>query len=188
MPKEEKTLEDVRKEQNKEKNKELTLEDLRERKKKYKVEKTNKNEIWDTSGIINSNEFPKGFTVPEVMREVKDVNKFRTFGLKIEDPSDGAVRKIEKTMAKLKEHLSDADIKVLALAIEKDNTLIRTDDNGIQNMASYLDIPFKGNFFNIETEKKWGLYCDACSKWRESKTCEHCGNLTRRRTKADKKI
>ena len=187
MPNEEKTLDDIREEQKRKENKEITLEDIR-KKKKYELSKDKRVQIWDTSGIINSNELPKGLTVPDVLWEVKDVNKFRTFSLKTEEPSDGSVRKIEKVATQLKERVSDADIKVIALALEKENSIIRTDDNGIQNIASYLDIPFKGNFFNIETERTWSFYCNACKKWREEKICDNCGNPTVRKPKKFKKV
>jgi rRNA maturation endonuclease Nob1 len=130
--------------------------------------------IWDASGIMNSLELPSGYTVPEVMSEIKDSNKVKLFDISVTEPSKESLNKIKVVASKLNEHkLSVADQKVLALALEN-NGIIMTNDNGIQNVAEFMGIPFEGNFFEIKRIINWKMYCTACEKYVHERVCD-CG-------------
>ena len=86
--------------------------------------------------------------------------------------------------------LSEADIQVLALALElkdKDcNPHIVTDDYSIQNVANKLGIQFAPLItFGIRYRFSWTLYCPACFRKyaadHRSKRCEVCGTELKRK-------
>lgn len=134
--------------------------------------------VWDTSGIINSHLIPEGFTVKEVIEELRDHNSLRAFELQVEQPNELLFKKIVSIEKELNERTSLTDKKVLALALEK-RAKIMTDDNGIQNIASFLGIETEGNFFNIKRPIAWMFFCKACKK-ESKKVCENCGNIATR--------
>lgn len=134
--------------------------------------------VWDTSGIINSMLIPEGYTVQEVLDELKDHNSLRTFDLQVEMPNELLFKKIVSIEKELNERISLTDKKVLALALEKRAKLM-TDDNGIQNIASFLGVETEGNFFNIKKPIMYGFFCTACKK-ESRRVCENCGNAAKR--------
>lgn len=87
-------------------------------------------------------------------------------------------------------YLSEADLKVLALAMEiKEKGIIPviiTDDYSIQNIANKINIEFKSLItFGIKHRIKWILYCPACYKKYPSdynfNSCEVCGTVLKRK-------
>jgi UPF0271 protein len=87
--------------------------------------------------------------------------------------------------------LSDADIQVLALALELKadgySPLIVTDDYSIQNVANQMDIEFTSlATFGIRFRLQWIRYCPACHKKYpadyKSRKCEVCDTELRRKS------
>lgn len=86
--------------------------------------------------------------------------------------------------------LSDADLQVLALALELKSQgyspLIVTDDYSIQNVANQMCIEFAPlATFGIRFRLSWVRYCPACHKRfptnYRSKTCDVCGTALKRK-------
>jgi UPF0271 protein len=86
--------------------------------------------------------------------------------------------------------LSDADLQVLALALELKtqgySPLIVTDDYSIQNVANQMGIDFTSlATFGIRFRLSWVRYCPACHKKfpadYKSRTCDVCGTGLKRK-------
>lgn len=111
--------------------------------------------VLDASALINSNEVQlkdKAYTTPSVIKELKSrKSKSLAETTSIQEDLDVIRPKkhfLNKVKSKAKEvgsqnHLSDTDIDVIALALEK-NCKISTDDYTIQNLAAHLNIPYEG--------------------------------------------
>jgi UPF0271 protein len=91
-----------------------------------------------------------------------------------------------------KRYLSEADLQVLALALELKavglTPLVVTDDYSIQNVANKIDVEFTSLLtFGIKFRFKWILYCPACyrkySPEYERETCKVCGTPLKRKPK-----
>lgn len=87
-------------------------------------------------------------------------------------------------------YLSEADIQVLALALELKSTgldpLIVTDDYSIQNVANNIGVNFTSLVtYGIRFRFNWILYCPACHRKYPSdykfKSCEVCGTELKRK-------
>ena len=140
------------------------------------------------------------YSVPEVGRElVSDSLPWVRFNaavdggrLKVVVPASrslGRVREASKRVGDVR-FLSDADLRVLALALElKDagyNPYIVTDDYSIQNVADQLAIEFAPLMtFGIRFRLEWVLYCPACHRKYPAdysfKSCEVCGTKLKRK-------
>ena len=142
------------------------------------------------------------YTVPEVRRELAAGSmpwmRFKAAvenrKLMIRKPKDTFIQEIRKASRKVGDmrHLSEADLQVLALALElKDrglSPLIITDDYSIQNVANKIDIEFTSLMtFGIKFRFKWILYCPACyrkySPDYKFKSCQVCGTTLKRKPK-----
>lgn len=140
--------------------------------------------VLDTSAIIYLNDFRKFdeiLTVQEVVEEVKDkVSSMKLSGLrfKVVEPSKTAIdeiKKIAKETGDL-EKLSNTDIKVLALAKEKNCTVI-SDDRNVQNIAEKLNIKYV-SIYNEKITKLivWKKFCRNCrKKYEKGNVCNVCG-------------
>ena len=140
------------------------------------------------------------FSVPEVKNELAADSLPRTRfdaavengRLKVTTPRPEFVEKT-RIAAKIVGDLlslSDADVQVLALALEmKDSghrSQIITDDYSIQNVANQLDIAFVPLItLGIKYRFCWTLYCPACynkySADYQSKYCRVCGTVLKRK-------
>ena len=81
--------------------------------------------------------------------------------------------------------LSQADLSVIALALELEKTLV-TDDYAAANVASFLKIPVKSTSTKgIKEQRRWITYCSACSRTFGSNAteCPLCGNRLKRKYK-----
>lgn len=87
-------------------------------------------------------------------------------------------------------YLSEADLQVLALALELKHMgyspTVVTDDYSIQNVANQIGVKFAPLItFGIRYQLEWMLYCPACHKRYASdyklKTCEICGTELKRK-------
>ena len=140
------------------------------------------------------------YSVPEVRRELVSNSlpwiRFTTAvdggRLKVEVPGSRSLRGVREASKRVGDvlFLSDADLRVLALALElRDrgcNPQIVTDDYSIQNVADQLGIEFAPLMtFGIRFRLRWMLYCPACYRKYPSdyrfKSCEVCGTKLKRK-------
>ena len=142
--------------------------------------------ILDTSAIIYLNRFDifqEKLTVPGVINEVKDRIsrlKLSSMELRVEEPSTESIEKVRKVAESLGDidKLSQTDIKVLALALEKGYTIV-SDDRNIQNVAKKLGIEFISIFSpRIKKLIVWKKFCKHCKKIFGIKetVCPICGS------------
>ena len=149
------------------------------------------NYVLDASAII-SGFVDKGYTVPEVIREVKDYSSEFTMEsliasgkLEISEPSSQAVRKVEEAVKKTKDTLSETDIRVIALALDLDGYVV-SGDYGIQNVCEILGIDYVSvGAEGIEKVFEWKFVCVGCGREYENylKECSFCGNRVVRKRK-----
>jgi len=128
------------------------------------------------------------YTVPEVTRELKSsraeivLQEFLREGLKIEEPSKKAVRLVTEKAKSTGEHLrlSQADIDVLAKALEVNGTVV-TDDYSVQNVAAQLGVETQQILQPpIKQVIKWGRRCVGCGRvYKTAEVCPVCGSEVR---------
>jgi len=134
-------------------------------------------------------------TTPEVEAEVKDVHTQYVlssaigYGLEISSADPSFIKQVRDAA----EHsgdamvLSDADISLLAKALEvkktelleDENLKIVTDDYDIQNMCLKLGILFMPLIQEgVHNVKNWTYWCPACKRrWEKGGNCPVCGTL-----------
>jgi UPF0271 protein len=81
--------------------------------------------------------------------------------------------------------LSEADISIIALALQLEIVLI-TNDYAVANVASTLKIPVRSVASKgITHTRRWIAYCNACGRafGPNAKECRLCGNRLRRKYK-----
>jgi len=112
--------------------------------------------------------------------------------LKVLEPKEQFLETVKQQAKKVGDfrYLSEADIQVLALALQlkssgKDSVIV-TDDYSMQNVANKLKVEFASLItFGIKFQFKWILYCPACHKKYSSdyklKTCKICGTKLKRK-------
>jgi endoribonuclease Nob1 len=125
------------------------------------------------------------YTVPEVTRELRSseaevaLQEFLKEGLKIESPLKTDVALITEKAKSTGDYLrlSQADIDLLAKALEVSGTLV-TDDYSIQNVATLLGIETQQiQQARIKRVLKWRRRCVGCGRLYESETiCPVCGS------------
>lgn len=149
----------------------------------------------------------KQFTVPEVNNELIEgsIPRMR-FNAAVENgkvsilkPKDSFFQEILEASKKVGDirYLSDADLQVLALAMELKSRglspVIVTDDYSVQNVANKIGAEFVSLMtFGIKFRFKWSLYCPACYRKYPSdykfKDCEVCGTELKRKPKKKTRI
>ncbi len=166
----------------------------------------NKAMVLDTSAFIASFD---PLTVPEEQYTVSEVQNELIEGslqwirfnaavengnVKILKPKDSFFKEILEVSQKTGDYrqLSEADLQVLALALELKNSgltpLIVTDDYAIQNVANKIGVAFTSLMtFGIKFRFNWMLYCPACyHKYPQDykySVCEICGTELKRKPK-----
>lgn len=99
-------------------------------------------------------------------------------------PSNKALSEVRNTALKSGdlEALSIIDIQVIALALDYSNSIILSDDNAIQNVCAFLQIPVKSQFFEIKNKRQYFWKCNVCNtKFKVKKTiCTECGSPLKR--------
>ncbi|MGA3359419.1 MAG: hypothetical protein ABSC87_04335 [Halobacteriota archaeon] len=125
------------------------------------------------------------YTVPEVTRELRSseaevaLQEFLKEGLKIEPPVKKDVALVTEKAKSTGDYLrlSQADIDLLAKALEVSGTLV-TDDYSIQNVATRLGIETQQiQQARIRRVLKWRRRCVGCGRLYESETiCPVCGS------------
>lgn len=122
--------------------------------------------------------FEEPVTVPEVVEELESRGASDRYDLSPVDvyqPSPEAVEEVEKEAEGKGEELSDADVQVLALALERGSVLV-TDDYGVQNVASSLGVEYQEfRQEGIEEELEWNRVCSSCGAEVEGGRCDRCG-------------
>ncbi len=130
-----------------------------------------------------------------VFEEVKHIKRshgaiealLESNNLQILDPDR---KRIEKVVAAAKRtgdyaKLSEADISIIALALQLEIVLV-TNDFAVANVAATLKIPVKSVANKgITHTRRWRAYCTACSRafGPDAKECRLCGNRLRRKYK-----
>ncbi|MCL6579431.1 MAG: ribonuclease VapC [Candidatus Bathyarchaeota archaeon] len=140
------------------------------------------------------------YTVPMVREEIFGSSmswvRFKTAvesgKLRVKMPDENFLNKVKASANAIGDtfFLSDADIQVLALALELKsqgrNPLVATDDYSIQNVANQIGIPFASlSTFGIRFRLQWIRYCPACHKRYPAdykyEKCEVCGTGLKRK-------
>jgi rRNA maturation endonuclease Nob1 len=140
------------------------------------------------------------YTIPMVREEISGGSmtslRFKTAvengKLKIRKPNKTSVDQVKASATTIGDtfFLSDADVEVLALALELksqgDSPLIATDDYSIQNVANQMGIKFAPlATFGIRYRLEWIRYCPACHRRYpadyKSRRCEVCGTELKRK-------
>jgi len=152
------------------------------------------------AGVSASGLHDEVYSVPDVEKELtkNSIAKLRfntairTGRLKLREPSAHALnvaREVSKEVGDLL-FLSDADMKILALAVqlkeEGYTPTIITDDYSIQNVAKKLAVNYASvTIYGIKFHLKWLLYCPACHKKYppdyKFEKCETCGTKLKRK-------
>jgi len=112
--------------------------------------------------------------------------------LHIKEPSADFVNKVKEASKTVGDVslLSEADLRVLALALEiknkGDTPLIVTDDYSIQNVANQIGVEFAPLMtFGIRFRLHWIRYCPACYRKYASdykpRNCKICGTKLKRK-------
>jgi endoribonuclease Nob1 len=147
------------------------------------------------------------YTVPEVKNELNVGSMpWIRFNAAIENgkvmilsPKESVFQQVLDASKKVGDmrYLSDADLQVLALALELKekglNPLVVTDDYSIQNVANKIEVEFSSLMtFGIKFRFKWILYCPACyHKYPPDykfKSCEVCGTELKRKPKKKSRL
>lgn len=136
-------------------------------------------------------------TTSAVFDEVKHIKKshgavealLETGNLQIIDPDEVSIEKVKAAAKKTGDYsrLSQADISIVALAIQLKITLM-TDDYAVANVATTLKVPIQSTLGKgIKETRKWISYCSACGKafGPTAKECPLCGNKLRRKYKVN---
>jgi len=145
--------------------------------------------ILDTSALISHPGLLEGLTVKEVLAEAKSsAARLRSTLLKVQEPSAVSLEKVSKLAKKTGDKLSEADLKLLALALDlkREGKVpeILTDDYSIQNLASVLGIRFSSvGEKGIKKVFRWVSSCPLCGKTfsPSESECRFCGSQLKRR-------
>ena len=153
--------------------------------------------VLDSAAIINalsSSVAEQCFTTSGVLEEVKDARSrivveaaLEQEKLVVTEPSAEflhRVRTVARNTGDLTK-LSDTDLSVLALAWEKQQTLL-TDDYAMQNVAQTLHVKVQPVLFEgIKEQRSYVKRCPACKRSyaADAATCEDCGTALKRQKK-----
>jgi UPF0271 protein len=156
--------------------------------------------VLDSSALLVGKypELEEMMTTPEVIRELKrkgmssELKSFVDVKVRIASPSEDArMRVVEaSTESGDSERLSETDVGLLALALDK-KAILLTDDYSMQNLASVLGLDYRGVMFPEITRKvSWRYRCEGCGKRYEeyAKTCPVCGSKVRTYRKKEEEI
>jgi UPF0271 protein len=147
------------------------------------------------TGLVFQSSANRYCTTEPVFDEIKHIKKshgaiealVESDRLQILSPDKKSVEKVTSAARRTGDHvrLSEADISILALALQLDIILI-TNDYAVANVAMTMKIPVKSLASKgITQTRKWVMYCGACGKSSgpDAKECRFCGNSLRRKYK-----
>ncbi|EHQ35186.1 NOB1 family endonuclease [Methanoplanus limicola] len=133
----------------------------------------------------------KALIPPSVLSELKDFRskcRFETLSqcmVSVESPSAESLALARAGAEKTKDItvLSETDLEVIALAIEKKAELA-TDDFAVSNTAQYLGIEVKPIQQRKPALRKWKYRCSGCGRYAgDSGICDVCGSEIKRKLK-----
>jgi len=112
--------------------------------------------------------------------------------LMVKTPKNSFLQEVKEASRRVGDirYLSEADLQVLALALELKSMglhpFIVTDDYSIQNVANQIGVNFTSLMtYGIRFRFNWILYCPACHRKYSSdykfKSCEVCGTKLKRK-------
>ncbi|OYT54740.1 MAG: hypothetical protein B6U72_01340 [Candidatus Altiarchaeales archaeon ex4484_2] len=153
--------------------------------------------LLDTSVIYRSDlNFSDGSYVVtnNVLQEVRDetvksvlnsaINKGE---MVVEEPGNDYIKKVREVAGETGDiqRLSDVDIELIALALEK-KYLLLSDDYSIQNMCRHLGIKYgRGMRDGINERLEWFMLCEGCGRRipydAAMKECSVCGSELRKK-------
>lgn len=139
----------------------------------------------------------KHYTTPRVIGEVRDKHsklllEYAMYSGKLEvaEPKEEYIKMAENKAREIGEiiALSDADLSVIALAIElRDKgykVVVVTDDYAVQNTVLHLNLEFMSiKTTGIKEMMKYQAYCPVCH-WKgltSLKSCPRCGTALKRK-------
>ncbi len=152
-----------------------------------------KKKLLDTSAIYRTNlDFSQGSYVitnnvlleitDEITKSVID-SALRNGRIELDEPRPEYLEKVRKAAEKTGDigRLSGTDIELLALALEKKDYFIVTDDYSIQNMCKNLNIGYERSVQDgIKRKLSWCMVCEGCGRRYDYSTklmeCEICGS------------
>lgn len=124
-------------------------------------------------------DFGKINTVPEVLEEIESGegrNVLENTDYSVEEPSPGTVEKVREISGEINSPTSEADERLVALALEKGYTVV-SDDMAVQNLALHLDVEAEGFLDTAVVEKyRWEKVCDTCGADFSGSSCSRCGS------------
>jgi len=142
----------------------------------------------------------KQYSVPAVRKELASNSmpwmRFKTAvenrRLMVRTPRSPFLQEVKEASKRVGDvrYLSEADLQVLALALELKreglHSFIVTDDYSIQNVANQIGVNFTSLMtYGIRFRFNWILYCPACHRKYPSdykfKSCEVCGTKLKRK-------
>jgi endoribonuclease Nob1 len=138
--------------------------------------------VFDSSALFKSFDLRDSATIPDVFAEVKNrptllrlENAVAAGSLQVLEPGEDAIKKVQAAVSKTNDRLSPIDVKLIALAIELNATLM-TDDFGMQNICLFLGLPFQGIDRTISHLFKRVFFCPSCKKYFSKEgSCSSCG-------------
>ena len=147
------------------------------------------------TGLVFQSSASRYCTTETVFDEVKHIKKsqgaievlLESNSLQIINPDKKSIEKVFSAARRTGDYprLSEADISIIALALQLEVPLI-TDDYAVANVAATMKIPVKSLATRgITHTRKWITYCSACSRTfgGTAKECRLCGNRLRRKYK-----
>ena len=138
--------------------------------------------VIDTNVLIHGSSqelpFEEMITVPEVTEELRStdsINRFETEKIAIYSPSEKIVEQVKEKADDINSEVSDADIKLVSLAKEKEAILV-TDDYHMQNLAEKTNTIWKSfQKKGIDDSFEWKKICSNCEREIEKDRCPLCG-------------
>lgn len=125
------------------------------------------------------------FTVPEVLEEAKSKRELIDIvaALKVVSPDKKFLLEAKAAVDATGDSLSDADEKVVALALQENGAVVASDDYGVQNVCRHLGIEFLTiGRPGIKEEWRYAYRCRGCGRifGKETKVCPVCGHEVRK--------
>ncbi|NPA86466.1 MAG: NOB1 family endonuclease [Candidatus Diapherotrites archaeon] len=146
--------------------------------------------VLDASAFIHGKGILKGYTTPQVLSELKSVEAEAYWeGIKesvaVEEPLPYFVKRVRRFLREVGEwRLSEADVSVLALALQKKLPLV-TDDYHLQNVALQMGVEvLDTGFGRVRRLLRYRWICPSCGRVfrKPVKSCPDCGVPLRRQS------
>lgn len=128
--------------------------------------------VLDTNVFIHGSQFDLAvlehpLSVPAVTAELRSKKaqiRFDIDDVTLVEPDPDTVEEVGLVAREKGEPLSHTDIKLIALAKDRDAVLV-TDDYGMQNVATALDVDYEGFIQDEITEEiDWKYVCAECGR------------------------